>query len=188
MSPARTGTDRAAAVRAAMCAVVAERGLHDASMATVARAAGVATGTAYVHYSSKAELLFATYLEVKRDLGEAAVAGVERDAPPRERFGSLWSGALDHLTAHPERARFLVQLEGSPLAVEAHRRATALGDDPLTAFAAAPDLADVLVDLPPTVLYDLAVGPAVRLAASGGALDAAGRTALCEACWRAVTR
>jgi AcrR family transcriptional regulator len=41
--------DRAAAVRAALRTLVAERGFHGASMGAVAREAGVATGTAYVH-------------------------------------------------------------------------------------------------------------------------------------------
>jgi TetR/AcrR family transcriptional repressor of multidrug resistance operon len=170
-----------------MCAVVAERGLHDASMATVAKAAGVATGTAYVHYSSKEELLFATYLEVKQALGAAAVAGVDPDAPADERFRQLWMGAFEHLVAHPEHARFLVQLEGSPLAAEAHGRAMAIEDDPMQQVAATPDLADRLVDLPALVLYDLALGPAVRLAASGTWLDPDGRAALRDSCWRAIT-
>lgn len=188
MSPDRDGIDRAAAVRAAMCTVVAQRGLHDASMATVARAAGVATGTAYVHYASKEELLFATYLEVKRRLGDAAVAVVDPDAPAEEQFGQVWSAALEHLLANPEHARFLVQLEGSPLAAEAHQRSLAVGGDPLLAFGAADDLAAQLVELPGTVLYDLSIGPAVRLAASGETLDDEALSALRMACWRAVTR
>ena len=66
--------DRAAAVRAALRKLVAERGFHGASMSAVASEAGVATGTAYVHYASKDELVHAAYLEAKRELGAAAVA------------------------------------------------------------------------------------------------------------------
>jgi AcrR family transcriptional regulator len=181
-------TDRAAAVRAAMCAVVADRGLHDASMATVARAAGVATGTAYVHYSSKEALLLATYVEVKRTLGDAAVAPVDPDAPAEERFEQLWRAAHDHLVAHSDHARFLVQIESSPLAAAAHDLAMATEGDALMAASAAPDLVEQFVDLPPAVLFDLSVGPIVRLVASGRELDADQLAALATASWRAVTR
>ncbi|MGZ4707901.1 MAG: TetR/AcrR family transcriptional regulator, partial [Acidimicrobiales bacterium] len=57
--------DRAAAVRAALRTLVARNGFHGASMSAVAAEAGVGTGTAYVHYASKDELVLATYLEVK---------------------------------------------------------------------------------------------------------------------------
>ena len=52
--------DRPAAIRRALRDLVAERGFHGASMGAVAKEAGVATGTAYVHYESKDELVYAT--------------------------------------------------------------------------------------------------------------------------------
>jgi AcrR family transcriptional regulator len=180
-------TDRAAAVRAAMCAVVADRGLHDASMSTVARAAGVATGTAYVHYPSKEELIIATYVEVKRALGDAAVAPVDPGAPPDERFEQLWRAAHAHLVDHPDHARFLVQIESSPLAGPAHERAMAAEDDALMAASAAPDMVERFVELPSAVLFDLSIGPLVRLVASGRTLDANELGVLATACWTAVT-
>ena len=61
--------DRAAAVRSALRRLVADQGLQGASMAAIAKQAGVATGTAYVHYPSKDELLLAAYVELKADLG-----------------------------------------------------------------------------------------------------------------------
>ncbi|NNF64568.1 MAG: TetR family transcriptional regulator, partial [Acidimicrobiia bacterium] len=56
MSPS-TKVDRAALVRRAVVELVAENGFRGASMAAIAAHAGVATGTAYVHYSSKDELV-----------------------------------------------------------------------------------------------------------------------------------
>ncbi|HEY8057756.1 MAG TPA: helix-turn-helix domain-containing protein, partial [Acidimicrobiales bacterium] len=82
--------DRAAAVRSALRRLVADHGLHGASMAAVAKEAGVATGTAYVHYASKDDLLLAAYLELKVDLGRAAVDGLDRSAPAEARFTSMW--------------------------------------------------------------------------------------------------
>jgi AcrR family transcriptional regulator len=99
--------DRAAAVRAALRRLVARNGFHGASMSAVAAEAGVAAGTAYVHYASKDDLVLATYLEVKRDLGAAAVAGLDPSAPADARFLHLWHGVHRHLAADPDRARLL---------------------------------------------------------------------------------
>jgi AcrR family transcriptional regulator len=179
--------DRPAAIRRAVRTLVARAGFHGASMSAVAAEAGVAVGTAYVHYDSKEELLFAAYLEVKHELGSAASATVDPTASPHDRFVQLWRGAHEHLRADPVRAAFLVQFDAGPYAAEGHRRAIGVDDDPLLAEAGRPDLAAVLVDLPPRVLYDLAFGPMVRAVAAGIDLDAAATERLATASWRAVT-
>jgi AcrR family transcriptional regulator len=179
--------DRAAAVRSALRRLVADHGLHGASMAAVAKEAGVATGTAYVHYASKDDLLLAAYLELKVEVGRAAVAGLDRSAPAEARFTSMWRAVHGFLAADPTRARFLTQVESSPLAAAAHVAALAAGDDPVLDEAAASDLADRLRPLPLEVLWDLGFGPAVRLVASGRPLDDAGLTSLADACWQAIT-
>jgi AcrR family transcriptional regulator len=170
---------------------VAERGFHGAAMAAIAAEAGVAAGTAYVHYDGKDELLIAAYLEVKRELGVAATARVDIGARPADRFAAAWDGALAFLRADRDRARFLVQFEAGPLAHLGQNRALAEPDDPLIALIAAPDVAALLVPLPPLVVYDLALGPLVRAVAGGadlddGQLDDAGWLALRAACWRAI--
>jgi len=179
--------DRAAAVRAAMRALVAERGFHGASMNAVAKQAGVASGTAYVHYASKDELVVAAYVETKRELGAAAVANVDPDDTPHERFVALWLALHEHMTMHPDEARFLIQVEHSPYYEAAHAAATAAAMDPLVAAAASPDLAALLAPLPEQVLWELGLAPAIRLAAAGTKLSEGELRATAEACWRAVT-
>lgn len=180
------GPDRAGAVRAALVRLVARQGFHGTSMSAIATEAGVATGTAYVHYASKDDLVFAAYIEVKDELGRAATAGVDADADPATRFRQLWFGVFRHLRDDPARARFLVQVDSSPYAEDAHARAMAAVGDRLLAEATRPDMAARLAPLPPFVLYDMAVGPAVRLVASGHDLKPHELETLCESCWRAV--
>ncbi|RNL81149.1 TetR/AcrR family transcriptional regulator [Nocardioides marmorisolisilvae] len=182
-----TPTDRAAAVRAAMRTVVAEHGFHGASMSAVAQVAGVATGTAYTHYASKDALVIATYCETKSELGRAAASGIDRSLPPGERFRALWLAYHDFLRSHPEHARFLLQVEHSPYRGPAHDAALADQDDPLVAQVTASDLLALLLPLPDEVLYDLALGPAVRLAAAGAVTTPAQLEEIAAACWRAVT-
>ncbi|HEX8067116.1 MAG TPA: helix-turn-helix domain-containing protein [Thermoleophilaceae bacterium] len=180
--------DRAAAVRRALRALVAQRGFHGASMSAVAAEAGVATGTAYTHYASKDELVLAAYRETKAELGAAATAGLDLAAGPADRFRSIWLAAHRHLAANRDHALFLLQVDSSPYKPAAHDAAAAADGDPLIEQAAAADIAARLLPLPREVLYELGLGPAVRLAAAGTALDDAQLEAVADACWRAISR
>lgn len=179
--------DRAAAVRAALRSLVADRGFHGASMGAVARTAGVAAGTAYTHYASKDELVVASYLEVRSSLIECVTAAAQTASRPQARFLAMWLAMADHLQAHPEHARFIQQVDASPYADEAHRRAGAHLEDPFVREAAREDMAELLAPLPADVVSDLAFGPLVRLCAAGRMPDGEARTTLAVACWRAIT-
>jgi TetR/AcrR family transcriptional repressor of multidrug resistance operon len=156
-------------------------------MQAVAKAAGVAAGTAYVHYGSKDELVVDAYRELKAELSAAAVHGVDLGLAPADRFNALWHNVYRFLEAEPERARFLLQVDVSPYATAAHDAVVAEHpEDPLG--SAMDDVLTLLVDLPPLLLFDLAVGPAIRLVASGDQLDETAVDRLARSCWRAVSR
>jgi TetR/AcrR family fatty acid metabolism transcriptional regulator len=79
--------DKETRILAAAVRVFAERGYHDSGMAVVAREAGVATGTIYLYFARKQDLLIALF---QRHLAEymercgPALAG-ERPGVPRLR-------------------------------------------------------------------------------------------------------
>ena len=184
MTPA---VDRRAAIRGALRDLVAERGFHGASMGAIAKEAGVATGTAYVHYESKDELVFATYLEIKEELGVAVLEEYDAAASPFDRWDHMLKTAYEFLSEEPESARFLSQLEESPYYEEAHARIVASGD-PLAEAAQSEDFTSLIVDLPNQVIYGLSLGVAVRLIAAGVQLKDEELDTLVSATWRAVTR
>lgn len=171
-----------------MRTLVARHGFHGASMSAVAAEAGVATGTAYTHYASKDELVLAAYRETKAELVAAATAGLATSAEPAEQFRLLWLAAYRHLAAKPEHALFLLQVDCSPYRNQVHEGAQSNREVPLLCEAAAPDIVGRLLPLPLEVLYELGLGPAVRLAASGIELGEGDLDAVAAACWRAVTR
>ena len=155
-------------------------------MSAVAERAGVAAGTAYVHYDSKDQLIVATYVEIKLALGHAAVVAVPPDGSAHDRFITVWRNVYEFLAADPAQARFLAQLEASPYFERAFQQ-LAQTDDPL--IAASDELKADAIDLPLTVLWDLAVGPAIRLAADASTTLAEDQlTELAEACWRALRK
>jgi TetR/AcrR family transcriptional repressor of multidrug resistance operon len=179
--------DRPAAIRRALRDLVAERGFHGASMGSVAREAGVATGTAYVHYESKDELVFATYLEIKAGLGEAFLENFDPAASPVDQWRHMLTSSYRFFAEEPQRARFLTQLEESPYYEEAHARHLAAGD-PLMKAARSEEFDGLIVDLPTEVIYALSLGVAVRLVAAGTRLTDEQLETLVTATWRAVTR
>jgi len=156
-------------------------------MSAVAAEAGVASGTAYVHYESKDDLVLATYLEIKAELGEAVLVGYDAAAPPADRYRHLVRGAYAHLHAEPDRARFLTQMEESPFHAAAHERLVEQGDR-LAEEAMRPDIVEVLVELPAQVVYLMSLGVVVRLVAAGSALTDGELDVLVESTWRAISR
>lgn len=167
-----------------MVELVAERGIHGASMSQVAERAGVATGTAYVHYESKEELLIAAFVEAKAQIGAVAAHDLDLTAPPEETFASLWRRLYEHLLGDLHLARFLTQIDESPLRERAHKALA--DDDPLVKLGN--EMAEHLVDLPVEIIYELGLGPAVRLAASNTSLDDAQLSLVIESCWKAIHR
>lgn len=176
--------DRAAMVRRAMVELVAERGIHGTSMSQVAERAGVATGTAYVHYESKEALLIAAFVEAKSQVAATVTHDLDPDGPPDVIFASVWHRLYEHLRADPHLARFLTQIDESPLRTPAHE--ALLDHDPLVQLAE--EMSDHLVDLPVEIVYELGLAPAVRLAASNTPLDDDQLSTVVDACWRAIHR
>src|SRR5260370_38187002 len=67
--------------------VFAERGFHTATVAEIARGAGVADGTIYLYFKSKDDLLLRVFDEKMTELLEAARSALadEKTAPARLR-------------------------------------------------------------------------------------------------------
>jgi AcrR family transcriptional regulator len=120
----RTEARKAAArdtILAAALDQVARAGYASASMSTVARGAGVATGTVYRHFSSKTELFAEVFrrasnreLEILRDLA------TDRDRPAAERVAACVEAFSRRALAGPVLAYAQIAEPVDP-AVEAER-------------------------------------------------------------------
>jgi AcrR family transcriptional regulator len=116
--PRPRSDDKRAAILDAAARVIAVQGLG-AATATIAREAGVSNGSLFTYFDTKADLLNQLYLELKTDMGAAALAGLPSDGDAREQLLSLCSGWLGWATAYPERRRTLAQLDVSDEITEA---------------------------------------------------------------------
>ena len=101
--------------------LVEQTGLSGLTMAAIAREAGLATGTLYVYFKSKEELLVALYEQAKTETAATLMQGDDPGAPFRSRFQHLWSNWLDYRLTHYAEMVFMEQYYNSPWFSEASR-------------------------------------------------------------------
>jgi AcrR family transcriptional regulator len=110
--PRPRSDDKRAAIMSAAARVIAAQGLG-AATATIAKEAGVSNGSLFTYFDTKADLLNELYLELKADMGAAALGGLPADGDVHEQLLHMWSRWLHWATACPEKRRALAQLDVS---------------------------------------------------------------------------
>jgi AcrR family transcriptional regulator len=113
--------EKRAAILSAATRVIAVQGLG-AATAVIAREAGVANGSLFLYFETKAVLLNELYVALKSEMGTAAVAGLPVQGQPRELIGHMWMQWLRWATTSPDKRRVLAQLEvAEEVSAESHQ-------------------------------------------------------------------
>lgn len=89
------------------------QGFWNTSTASVAKHAGVATGTLFNYFASKEELISEILFYLKREMLSAATAGFDPEAGLREQLNSFWHNGLRWVMLHCERFHLLEQIKVS---------------------------------------------------------------------------
>jgi AcrR family transcriptional regulator len=113
------------AIATATFALVEQTGLSGLTMAAIAREAGLATGTLYVYFKSKEELLIALYEQAKTETAASLMQGDDPQAPFRSRFQHMWMNWLEHRLSHYAQVVFIEQYYNSPWFSEESRNLSA---------------------------------------------------------------
>jgi len=113
------------AIAKATFTLVEQTGLCGLTMAAIARESGLATGTLYVYFKSKDELLVALYEQAKTATAARLMQGDDRRAPFRSRFQRMWMNWLEHRLTHYAEVVFLEQYYNSPWFSEESRNLSA---------------------------------------------------------------
>jgi len=108
MARPRSDEKRSAILEAATRVIVTQ-GLS-APTAGIAKEAGVANGSFFTYFGTKADLLNQLYLELKTEMASAALAGLPAKAELRRQVFHAWSNWVRWAVAHPEKRRALAQL------------------------------------------------------------------------------
>jgi len=107
---------------AAATRVIVKQGLG-APTALIAREAGVANGSLFTYFETKAELFNQLYLELKTQMASAALEGLPADAELRAQFACVWSNWMRWAARNADERRALSLLGVSDELTPASRAA-----------------------------------------------------------------
>jgi AcrR family transcriptional regulator len=89
--------------------IFGEQGLG-ASTASIAKRAGVSSGSLFVYFDSKAVLINELYVELKTEMARVATESMPSNLGPREQLQHMWNQWIAWSTTQPERRRALAHL------------------------------------------------------------------------------
>ena len=104
--------EKRSAILAAATHLIVEQGLGAPTMG-IAKVAGIPNGSLFTYFPTKADLFNQLYLELKSEIGAAAVRDVREAKFSREHFFQVWRNWTNWAVAFPEKRRALTQLNVS---------------------------------------------------------------------------
>lgn len=114
--------DKRNAIMAAATRVIVTHGLG-APTAVIAQEAGVANGSLFTYFETKADMFNQLYLELKAGMAFAILKGLPADAELRDQLFHTWSNWMNWAVSNPEKRRALAQLNVSDEITPANRAA-----------------------------------------------------------------
>ena len=102
--------------------LIMQTGIAGLTMSKLAKEAGIATGTLYIYFKSKEELLNNLYLKLNDESVERFLQGYDENEPFRIGLKKIWINYLTHRIEHYEESVFLEQYYRSPFITKDHKR------------------------------------------------------------------
>ena len=112
----------------------AENDLHPTLVSQISKRFGVSTGSMYNDFTSKEGVINHLYLDLRKEMIDAAFWGYDIQAPYRERFLLMWHNSLNHLMLKPMWLSFIEQYSIYPLISESAKEESARYSAPLLKF------------------------------------------------------
>jgi AcrR family transcriptional regulator len=124
--PRPRSDDKRSAIIAAATRIIVTHGLS-APTAGIAKEAGVANGSLFTYFETKADLFNALYLELKLEMGAAIVRDLRGGDELRQQLFRVWQNWMAWAVSFPEKRRALAQLGVSDEITPATRTAADRG-------------------------------------------------------------
>lgn len=96
-------------------------GIAGLTMAKIAQKAHIATGTLYIYFKNKEELVNELYQKLKVESVDRFLKGYHRDQPFKIGLKVIWINYLKHRIEHYEESIFLEQYYRSPYITVQHK-------------------------------------------------------------------
>nr|WP_083962459.1 TetR/AcrR family transcriptional regulator [Hoyosella altamirensis] len=104
---------RRAQIIDAAITTIADSGYSSASMAQIAKTAGISRGLISYHFANKDELIAQVVIKVYTDAGEYIGARVSTESTPAEQLREYIASNLDYMAVHPKGIIALVEIFSS---------------------------------------------------------------------------
>jgi AcrR family transcriptional regulator len=95
-------------------ALVSQVGLVGLTIPLIAKTSGVATGTLYIYFKNKEDLILALHKKIKNSFGAYAFVGYNPDLPIRDGLRVIWENCLRYAVLNYQEQVFLQQFSISP--------------------------------------------------------------------------
>ena len=105
----------------ATLSLVNSGGIQSASMAKIAKIAGVSPATIYLYFENKQDLVNQLYLTVKSEFTQKAFEGFDENAPVKQSFKQIWFNMAHYKLNNTAQSSFLSQCDNSPIIDETTR-------------------------------------------------------------------
>ncbi|MCU7961305.1 TetR/AcrR family transcriptional regulator [Shewanella oncorhynchi] len=113
--PIKTMTDKRQAILDTALALFVSQGFHGTSTASIAKQAGVATGTLFHHFPSKEALMESLFLNIKQEFADALLLNTHKGSDLKHNALQLWQSAIDWSLDNPVKQLFFQQYSMSPM-------------------------------------------------------------------------
>lgn len=171
-------------------ALVERSGLSGLTMAEIAKMAGMATGTLYLYFPSKEELIKSLYEQAKTATSQRLSVGYDPAAPYRSRFRQVWLNLINNRVERYQESLFQEQYYNSPWFAEESRALSTRLMASWIAFIDEGKQQEMLKNVPTSLLGAFVMGSArevANLARSNAiVLDDATLNAAFAMCWDGV--
>ncbi|MFV0597079.1 TetR/AcrR family transcriptional regulator [Shewanella sp.] len=118
-------TDKRQAILDTALILFVDQGFHGTSTASIAKQAGVATGTLFHHFPTKEALMENLFLTIKQEFANTLLSKVGEGQDLKHNAETLWQSAIDWSIQNPVKQLFFQQYSMSPQ-IAAHVREQAM--------------------------------------------------------------
>lgn len=98
--------------------LVRDKGLAGVTMCEIAKSAGIATGTLYIYFKNKDELINTLFRECKKASIDSYFKDYDPSGPFKPGFAIVWTNILQYRVRHFEEVVFMEQCYHSPFVDE----------------------------------------------------------------------
>ncbi|MDA3780737.1 MAG: TetR/AcrR family transcriptional regulator [Bacteroidales bacterium] len=102
--------------------LIVKDGIAGLSMAKIAKKAGIATGTLYIYFKNKEQLVNELYKKLRKDTVERFLKGYDKNKTLKIGLKTIWINYIKHRIEHYAESVFFEQYYRSPYITDQHKR------------------------------------------------------------------